>query len=301
VDGGQTVFVLPGSLANRLTASPVAFRNRNLARFPEADRVVLERGPRKAVFSKVDGTWKLTDPLEAQAEHAEMEEFLFGKSGVSKLQADELVAEKPADLKPYSLEKPEARWHFFAGDKEVMNLAIGGRDKSGQRCYAQLAGGDVVFLLTPALTKRALAEYRTRAIWPVPPDAAMVDVVRFTYPTNPFVLEKNGDTWSVAGKPDVKINTRAVNEMLTALADLKVERYVVDKGADLALYGLDKPHLILEAQTPTGKRVLHVGRAEGESKRYYAQAPDKSNGEVFVLSEADAAKIVRDLAAFTAK
>jgi hypothetical protein len=299
VEGGQTVFVLPGALANRLLAAPVAFRNRNLARFADADRIVLERGTRKAVFTKVDGTWKLTGPLEAQAEHSDLEEFLFGKGGVAKLQADELVTEKPADLKPFGLDKPESRWHFYAGDKEVMNLAIGARDKEGKRAYGQIAGNDLVFLLNPALTTRALAEYRTRSIWSVPPDAAMVDVVHFQYDANPFVLEMAGGAWTVAGKQDVKINTSAVNETLAALADLKVERYVVDKGADLTLYGLDKPHLVLEVQTPSGKRVLHIGRAEGESKRYYARVPDKSNGEVFVLSEADSAKIVRDLASFT--
>jgi hypothetical protein len=75
----------------------------------------------------------------------------------------------------------------------------------------------------------------------------------------------------------------------------------VDKGADLALYGLDKPQLILEVQTPTGKRVLHVGRPEGESKRYYALTPDRNKDAVFVLSEADGTKIVRDLAGFTQK
>jgi hypothetical protein len=293
------VFVLPGSLANRLLAAPVAFRNRNLARFSDADRIVLERGTRKAVFTKIDGTWKLTEPLEARAEHAELEEFLFGKGGVAKLQADELVVEKPADLKSYGLDKPEARWRFFSGDKEMMNLAIGARDKDGKRVFAQLAGNDLVFLLKPALTTRALAEYRTRSVWSVPPDAAMVDQVRFQYAANPFVLEMTDGSWSTAGKPEVKINSRAVNEALAALADLKVDHYVVDNAGDLALYGLDKPHLVLEMQTPTGKRVLYIGRAEGESKRYYARVPDKSNGEVFVLSEADCAKIVRDLAAFT--
>jgi hypothetical protein len=45
--------------------------------------------------------------------------------------------------------------------------------------------------------------------------------------------------------------------------------------------------------------VLHVGRPEGESQRYYAQVPDKDRGDVFVIGEADAARIVRDLAGFT--
>jgi hypothetical protein len=301
VDGGQTVYVLPNALAERLTGAPLAFRNRNLARFADADKIVVERGTRKATFTKVDGTWKMTNPAEAEAEHADLEEFLFGKDGLAKLQADELVAEKPADLKPFGLDKPAARWHLYAGDKEVMNLAIGNRDGTLARAYGQLAGNDLVFLLKPKLSVQVLTEYRQRPVWTVPPDAAQVELVRFGYASNPFSLEKVGPGWLVSGKPEVKVNTRAVNDALAALAGLKIDHYVVDKGADLTLYGLDKPQLILEVQTPTGKRVLHIGRAEGESKRYYALTPDRNKDAVFVLSEADCAKLIRDLAGFTQK
>jgi hypothetical protein len=301
VDGGQTVYVLPGALADRLTGTPLTFRNRNLARFADADKVVVERGTRKATFTKVDGTWKMTDPIEAEAEHADLEEFLFGKDGVAKLQADELVAEKPTDLKPFGLDKPTARWHFYAGDKEVMNLAIGNHESTNVRTYAQLAGNDLVFLLKPKLSAQVLAEYRQRSVWTVPPDAAQVESVRFGYSANPFTFERVGSNWFVNGKPELKVNTRAVSDALSALAGLKIDHFVVDKGADLALYGLDKPRLILEVQTPTGKRVLHIGRPEGESKRYYALTPDRNKDAVFVLSEVDSAKIVGDLAGFTQK
>jgi hypothetical protein len=301
VEGGQTVYVLPAGLAERLTGTPFTFRNRNLARFADADKIILERGTRKATFTKVDGTWKMTDPVEAEAEHAELEEFLFGKDGLAKLQADELVAEKPADLKPFGLDKPAARWHVHAGDKEVMNLAIGNREQANARAYAQLAGNDLVFLLKPKLSTQVLAEYRQRPVWTVAPDAAQVEMMRFGYAANPFTLEKVGPGWLVADKQELKVNTRAVNDALAALAGLKIDHYAVDKGADLALYGLDKPQLILEVQTPTGKRVLHIGRPEGESKRYYALTPDRNKDAVFVLSEVDCAKIVRDLAGFTQK
>jgi hypothetical protein len=243
----------------------------------------------------------MTDPVEAEAEHAEMEEVLFGKDGLAKLQADELVAEKPSDLKTFGLDKPAARWHFYAGAREVMNLAIGDRDQGLVRTYAQLAGNDLVFLLKPKLSTQVLAEYRQRAVWTVPPDAAQVETVHFGYSANPFTLEKVGPGWLVNGKPDLKVNTRAVNDALAALAGLKIDHYVADRGADLALYGLDKPQLILEVQTLTGKRVLHIGRPEGESKRYYALTPDRNKDAVFVLPESDCAKIVRDLAGFAQK
>ncbi len=292
--GSQAVVVLPGSLVKRLVAPPLAFRDRKLVRFADADKLILERGPRKAVFTKVEGTWKLTEPLEAQAEQTDLEEFI---NEAARLQADELVADKPADLKPYGLDKPEARWRFLSGDKEVLNLLIGAKDQTGGRVNAKLANDGLVFQLKPSLTTKALAEYRNRTIWPVAPDAAQVEGLHFGYAKNPFSLEKAGGVWQALGKPEFPVNSRTVSDTLAAISGLKVERYVADKDADQQLYGLDKPDLVLDIQTPTGKKTLAVGRQEGGSKRHYAQVPEKK-GEVFVISEADAGRIVRDLGAF---
>ena len=42
--------------------------------------------------------------------------------------ADELVAERPPDLKKYGLDASEARWRFLSGEREVLNLVIGKPD-----------------------------------------------------------------------------------------------------------------------------------------------------------------------------
>jgi hypothetical protein len=299
--GSQAVVVLPGSLVKQLTAAPLAFRDRKLVRFADADKVILERGSRKAVFTKVDGTWKLTEPAEAPAEQGDLEEFI---NEAARLQADELVAEKPADLKPFGLDKPELRWRFLSADKTVLNLAVGAKDNTGNRVHAKLgdkSGDDnLVFLLKPSMTAKVKAEYRTRSLWPAAPDAAQVEGLSFGYAKNPFALEKAGGSWLVVGKPDIKVDAKAVNETLASLAGLKVDQFIVDKDADLKLYGLDKPTLTLDIQTPAGKKTLLIGRQEGGSNRYYAQVPEKK-GEVFAISEVDAGKIVRDLAGFKEK
>src|SRR5207249_4328091 len=109
---------------------------------------------------------------------------------------------------------------------------------------------------------------------------------------------KLGEGWQTAGKPSMKLNTATVNETLATLAGLKPERYIVDKRADLKLYGLEPPAVVIEAVAPTGTRSLHIGRAEGDSKRHYARVATKDRTDVFIISEADAAKLVRQLAAF---
>ena len=101
------------------------------------------------------------------------------------------------------------------------------------------------------------------------------------------------------GKPDLKPNAQTVNETLAALAGLRVDHYALDRDADLNLYGLEPSEWVLEIEGPTGKRVLQLGRAEGDSKRRYARVPEKGRAGVFVIAEADAERILRDPAAFT--
>jgi hypothetical protein len=253
----------------------------------------------------VDGTWKLTAPLDAEAEHTELDDFV---NVLARLRADELESDKPKptadDLKPYGLDKPAATWRFFAGDKEVLGLLLGNHPKtkdggSDKRCFAKLTNGDLVFRLDAPTTAKVEAEYRSKTLWPTSLDAAQVESLRYTGAGQPFSLEKLGEGWQVAGKPSMKVNTAAVNETLAALAGLKPERYVVDKGADFKLYGLEPPELVIEAEAPAGRRTLQIGRAEGDSKRHYARVTTKDRSDVFLVSEADSAKLVRQLSAFT--
>jgi hypothetical protein len=299
VDGQPVAAVLPAALAERLLAGPLAFRDRNLARFADADKARLERGPRQAVFARVDGTWKLTEPLQGDADQDQLDDFI---NSLAKLRADALVAEKPGpeELKKYGLDRPEARWRLESGDKEVLNLLVGNAEENGLRRYARLANRDLVFLLDPRLSGKVLAEYRPRAVWSPPLDAVQVDSLRYNWALHPFVLEKSeGGTWRAAGKPEAKVNTEAVNDALAALAGLKVARYVVDKGADPKLFGLDKPDLVLEVVTRNGRRLLEVGGFEGGSKRRYARVPGPDRSDVFLLEEYDCARILRDLPGFT--
>jgi Domain of unknown function (DUF4340) len=295
VDQSNAVCVLPGALTTKLLASPIHFRDRNLARFTDIDRVRVERGVRKVTFAKIAGSWKVTQPLEADAEQSDLDDFV---NAVAHLRADDLVADRPGALKAYGLDRPEARWHFYAGDKELLDLVVGNAEPSSGRRYVKLANRDLVFLVDLPLTTKLLGEYRNRTVWPTSLDASQIE--RLSYAgTHPFVLEKVDTEWRVAGKPDVKVTPEAIRETLDALAGLRAARYVADTSGDMKLYGLDPAQVVLDIQTPSGKRTLHIGRPEGESRRLYASVPETGHGAVFVLAETDAQRIARSLSDFT--
>src|SRR5262249_13607912 len=160
------------------------------------------RGRRTAVFAQVDGSWKMTEPLAAEADQADLDDFI---NALARLRADELVSEKPEDLKPFGLDPPEVRWKFFAGDKEVLSLLVGDKAKTGEpgRAHAKLAGGELVFLLDAKLTGRVLGEYRSRKLWD-PVDASQVVRLEYGAPggdpqRKPFALEMLDNAWKLQG------------------------------------------------------------------------------------------------------
>lgn len=295
VKGGSTVGVLPAGLVRRLLGEPTTFRDRTLARFIDADKLTLVRGDRTVTFAKVNGTWKMTSPVAVDAEQADLDELVNALAG---LRADELVADKPADLKRFGLDTPEAKWTVSSGDRDVLTLLIGAKEKDGPRVYARLDKGDLVALLDPTLSQRVLGEYRKRAIFP-DVDASQLESLVITAGSGNFLLQKGPEGWKDPAKPAETFDPAKVTETLATLAGLKAERFVADKDAKLALYGLEKPsRVIVFAPKGGGAKTLHIGGPVGSSggKQVYARLPDQPT--VFILSEADTAKLTRDRAGY---
>jgi hypothetical protein len=296
VDDGSSVVVLPAELSRHLTAPVLYFAERNLANFGTADRLDLMREGRKVVFTKTDNTWKLAEPVKADAEDA-LGDFV---RGLFRLRADEIVAGKDADLKSFGLASPTAEWKVVAGDKEVLDLVIGdvekGKEKEPQpRRYARLGNGSQVFLLGGKQAAAALAEYRNRKPW-ASLDAAQIDRVTVTGEGSSFTLTKQGTAWQVKDRSTDKISEKTVTDLLDALASLKAERYIADTKGNLQLYGLEPPTGKIEVTSPAGPRTLLLGRTEGDSRRVYAAVA--GSDAIFVIGEADAARLTRPLAAY---
>jgi hypothetical protein len=295
VDGQNIVVILPAAVAKSLTADPLKFRDRAIARFDDADRIFVDHGARHAIFAKLDGGWKMTEPTAADAEAAELGDLV---TALSRLRADELVAEKPGDLKDYGLDQPEARWRLLAGDREVLNLLVGKRDPATGRNFAKLAAGDVIFFLSADLSNRLLAEYRKRTLW-TGLDGAGIETLVYSVGDQTLVLQKVNDSWQVPGRPDQQVNAAAINDLTAALAGLKVEHYVADKDADLKVYGLQPQQRTVVARTRTGvTATLYLGKTEEGSKRVFARVLEANRSDVFELSEADSARLVKDLKSF---
>jgi hypothetical protein len=303
VEGNTTIVVLAAPMAKRLLAEPVKFRERSLASFITADKIIVTRDGKDATFVK-SGTWKMKEPTEADAEDEALREL---HDGLARLRAEEIVTEKAADLKQYGLDKPE-RWRLFNGDKELVNLLVGSREKIGEpgkqkdgfRAYAKLEKGDMIVLLDMATTSKLAGEYRKRSLWE-PLDVAQASQieVKTAAGTGSFALVKGPLGWMDPANPADRVSNEIVTDFLDTFAGLKAERFADhDAKAGVKLYGLDPAQKTVTVSTQNGqKRTLLIGRLD-ESKRAYVMVEDANRKAVVVLSAADTAKVRRDRAGF---
>ncbi len=296
VDDKPMVIVLPADLSRHLTAAAPYFADRNLVSFSSADRSELIHGQRKLTFARDDAGWHIVDPIKADADSTALDDLM---RGLLRLRADEIVADKGADLKKFGLDPPAAQWRFKLGGEDQVDLLIGAPENAepGARRYAKLGNRNTVFFLNAKTAARALGEFRSKKVWP-PFDPAQSTELTITGPIGSFTLKKKDKEWTVAGQPKAMVKANIVADTLEMLATLNAHHFVLDAKADLKAYGLEKPAWKLEVQTPTGKRELWLGAMEDKSKRPFATVP--GSGGVFVIDEIDNIILARPLAAYVA-
>lgn len=297
IDDRPMVIVLPAELSRMLAAPTPFFADRNLASFSGADWIELTRGQRKIIFTRTDGDWKLTEPIKGDAQGADLEDLV---RSVQRLRADEIVAEKGADLAKYGLDRPAAVWRFKAGDAERLQLLIGNpeNDKPNARRYAKLADKAAVFLLSAKLSAKATAEYRSRKLWE-PFKTAQAEELTITGPGTAYTITHKDGKWTVAGQPDKQVREPFLADTLGTVSFLEPRRFIVDVNADLKAFGLDKPSWKIEVRAPGGKRELWLGGLEPGTKNYFATVP--GTGAVFIIEPLDSVVLARPLAELLAE
>ncbi|MCZ2341046.1 MAG: DUF4340 domain-containing protein [Bacteroidales bacterium] len=296
-----TVAVLPTTLTDQLLAGPLAFQDRTLARFVDADRIQLTRGERTITFRKVGGSWKVTAPLSADAEQGALDDLI---NTVARLRAAEWVAVKPKELKPFGLDSPEAQWQFFSGDKAVLSLSLGKHDPKTGRVYVQTAGSAMVAQLDTRASEQLLGEYRRREVF-TGADASAMNTLAVSGASGNFVLQKgpNGQ-WVDPAKPMEKIDQAKVTDTLAAFATLSANPYVVDKNAKRELYGLKEPKRVIVVSQKNGVTwTLHLGGpvAGSDGKQVYGAVVDPQRSDVFALNAEATMKLTRTRSAFLAR
>ena len=242
----SAIVAIKKSFLDDVKKKPKDLRDRKLARVEKDDveAAEIKRGDQLVVMAKKDGDWLLSKPKEMKADTWEVEELF---TDVGKLEVDDFVEDKPADLAKYGLDKPMAEITLTLKEKKgVRKVIIGAKEKDGDKYYMRRAGQDPVLLVDAKdLVKKVASGYlafRKRLVLEFSKSNAKKLTVKRSDKT--FVCQVNADDsskWDLLEPVKCEADKTEVDDILWDLSYLKAKVFVAESPKDLKPYGLDKP------------------------------------------------------------
>src|SRR5262249_41051476 len=210
----------------------LAYRGRGVFDFSSntVAQIEVQDAKEKYVLKLAGGSWKLTAPVEADAEPQKARVLV---DDLGRLNAVEYVSEMPSeeDLdKKYGLAKPALSATITFDEKEkkpAKTLQIGKQREGKNDYYAKLADAPAVFVIAKTvhddLARDSLA-YRPRDLWRVPvEDVTAIRVQRGEEPA--YTLQHGDAGWKITGPFDASVNKMQAESLRNSLAALQCERF----------------------------------------------------------------------------
>ena len=257
---------------------------------------VTRPGDDTVVLSRVDGIWRVTRPLDAEADQANIESAL---NRLAELQLVRVVATKPENYARLQVDEPNAVEVIVrAADETLATLTIG--KYADGMTMLRLDDHTEVFGASGSLRyafDRELKAWRNRRI--VTEEAEAVQSIRFESPKGTFAFDRTKDGWvaTQGNKSLGELDPKKVSGLVSTAARLTASGFAPDDVAK-ARAGLMEPKAVVtmtfgEAREPI---VLELGDAtEGDAEVYLQR---KDNPTIYVVSEYLANRLQPDREAF---
>ena len=257
------VAITPISLKNNAQKSLFSWRDKKVLHFNK-DQVRsfnFKNGGETYSFAKEGSDWALTKPLEAKADNSTVNAIL-NKIDFGRIKTVE--AEQAASLSKYKLTDPQYKIEIFSGP-ELAKSTVSFSRLDGNTAYGKDEVRPHIFTVDSTFIKpfkKSLFDFRDK------------DLVDFNKPAINRINLLNGsellmfskdtsDRWQIASGEPVK--NYKINDLLTALDNMKVDAFVAEKPAYLMPYELANPKKKIELFAGDSKEVeLEFGKVKND-------------------------------------
>jgi Domain of unknown function (DUF4340) len=291
-----TVVSLRSDLVKTLDRNPEELREKRVMPFKtwEVKKAELNWQGQKVTLEKEEGQkWRITAPLEARADDGRMSGFL---SVLSRLEAEGFL-EKPKQtegLAEYGLTDPLARVALYREKKGAVEeegqeeglpllgvLLLGKGKEDGHAYYATVEGEDVLCRVSRTFYEKdfpgSVDALRSRKVLDV--SRYSVTGIESKGPQGTVLLERKETVWKLEKPRSAVLDGKQVNEVLTDIIDLEVDRFVEGASQDLPGWGLE----------PAGNEVL-LKNEKGEelgAVLFSDKGPEGLAGKVYVKARGE--------------
>lgn len=262
-EGSKEVLMVENTLQSNLKKTLFDIREKRLLIFDrnEVRKIILEYPEKKIVLEKellaTEGSsessvageenWNIVEPIQKPASKTEVNKII---STLVNLRVKEFETEKADDLAPYGLDKPaEIKVTVFTGQNMAsQTLIIGKVKKEDESVYAKNEVKNPIGVI-PLQNKTELIkdvnELRNKEIFSIKRyEVKEIKIASLNQEIKLF-KEEAGSKWLIDAPIAGNAKYAKVNDILTAVFDLKVTEFVDEDMENLAKYGLDKPSLTI--------------------------------------------------------
>jgi hypothetical protein len=268
------VFLVYGYLESSFNRTPFDLRDKKILTFDrdKADRIEIRRGDSLLAFSKANGEWRVTAPIDARGDFSAIEGLL---SRLQSAQMRSVVDENATNLKQYGLEPAEATVTVSAGSARA-GLAFGSKNAEGLIHVRDVSKSQVVAVPADLLAdfEKTAADFRRKDVFEF--RAFNLDTLEITRSGTTTTFERlkgkgkdGADAWRnvTAGK---ELDAAKFEAFLTKLSGLRAQSFAgpADKT------GLESPAVTVTATFDDRKKTetVRIGRVGTEA---FASRPDE--------------------------
>jgi hypothetical protein len=203
-------------------------------KYPDRE-ILIERKPGEP--------WNIVKPIGVKADQTTANNLA---RAIADAQITKTVEEKPADIAPFGLDKPQVIITVTTTKgKTLPALVVGKVTPVGFSAYIKYSDKPQVMMTSsafPSGMNKTVDQMRDKELMAFKVD----DVNKITIARdNGTVMEidRDGDKWKIVKPANYAGDPTQVRQVLTTLADAKVADFISDAPRDVSQYGLEKPHL----------------------------------------------------------
>ncbi len=243
-------------------------------------RIRSESGETTSLEKGGTGTpWKLTAPLEATADSAEVTSII---TNLASLEIQRVVEESPEDLSLFGLTNPRINVAYKSEDDDNFTiLLIGEKTPTGTDLYAKLPKQNRVFLISSFLEStfnRTPFNLRDKTILEI--DTQAVDRLEISTTDTTIEVVKTGGRWKLTKPLVSRADYGTVQGLLGRLSTAQMQSIAANNPEDLTEYNLAEADVTVTLGTGSSVAKLSFGTRTGDSNVY---AQDLSRSTVFTV------------------
>jgi hypothetical protein len=249
-----------------------------------------------ARVQKTDGTWRLVEPVEADADSTELSSIT---NSLASIDVQRVVDENATDVAQYGLQPPRIEVAYKVnGEEQPRRLQLGEKTPAGGDLYARVPDQNRVLLVSSFLestfNKDAFA-LRDKAILKFDRDKA--DGLELVKGQTTIQLTKSGSDWRLVKPIAARADFGQVESIVVRLSSARMEGIVEPEAKDLAKYGLDRPTATLTVLTGGERSTLLLGRTENA----LVFAKDASRPLVFTVAPTVETDVIKEISDYRRK